>query len=282
MKKKLLLLLAIVIALCGSASAQTALTQTTLAAAMTAGPASGASGITGSYSTTVNLTSATGIQQAVNGQPITFAYIDQELVGILSLVPGQTTIYGVLRGQLGTRAAAHSLGAMVLIEVVSPQFGGFSGSGGFQQADPPGGNGATCVATSTLAYPWVNVLTGAQWLCSPVTGTWTPGFNNPLLFVEGVPNAATVASASALAVPSSFFSVSGSTALTSLTLPVGCGGQSPLAASTVGTCTFGIYSTGTWAVTAGNNIATTCAAQVAGHVSWWYYNPVTQKFGTSC
>lgn len=279
--KKILLGIAILFGLCGNVFAQTALTQTTLAAAITVGTAGGASGITGTYSTTLSLTSATGIQVAVNGQPITFVYIDQELFGVLSLVTGQTTIYNVLRGQLGTRAAAHSLGAMALIQVVSPQFGGYAGSGGFQQTDPPGGNGASCTAASTLAYPWVNVLTGAQWLCSAQTGAWTPGFNNPLLAVSGSPNGATVASvAGATAVPSSFFSVSGTNAITSWTLPTGCAGQSPLAASTVGTCVFAIYPTGIYTTTATNNIANISTA-VVGKVQYWTYNPVTQKFGSS-
>jgi hypothetical protein len=281
MIKRVLLLIAIVCGLSGAAFAQTALTQTTLAAAVTIGTAGGASGISGSYQTTISLTSATGIQVANNGQPITFVYIDQELFGVLSLVTGQTTIYNVLRGQLGTRAAAHSLGAMALIQVVSPQFGGFAGSGGFQQTDPPGGLGASCTAASTLAYPWVNVLTGWQWLCSSVTGSWTPGFNNPLLFVAPAPNGTTVASvAGATAVPSSFFSVSGTNAITSWTLPVGCGGQTPVAAATVGTCVFGIYPTGAFTTTATNNIANATTA-VAGKVMWWTYNPVTQKFGSS-
>jgi hypothetical protein len=278
--KKILLGIAILFGLCGMASAQTALTQTTLASAITVGPAGGASGITGSYSTQLSLTSATGIQVANNGQPITFVYIDQELFGVLTLVPGQTTIYNVLRAQLGTRAAAHSLGAMALIEVVSPQFGGYSGSGGFQQADPPGGNGASCTAANTLAYPWVNVLTGAQWLCSAQTGTWTPSFNNPLLTVAGAPNSGTVASAATMAVPSSFFTVSGTTGFTSFTLPVGCGGQSPLAASTVGTCVFAMYPTGILTTTATNNIANV-AVTVVGKIMYWTYNPVTQKFSSS-
>ena len=279
--KKILLLISIVFGLCGVVSAQTALTQTTLAAAITAGTASGASGITGSYQTQLSLTSATGIQVATNGQPITFVYIDQELFGVLSLVTGQTTIYNVLRGQLGTRVAPHSLGAMALIQVVSPQFGGYSGSGGFQQTDPPGGLGASCTSTNTLAYPWVNVLTGWQWLCSLQTGTWTPGFNNPLLLVAPAPNGATVASvAGATAVPSSFFSVSGTNAITSWTLPVGCGGQTPVATATVGTCVFGVYPTGAYTTTATNNIANASTA-VAGKVQWWTYNPVTQKFGSS-
>lgn len=281
MIKKLAVFLAIVFGLCGLANAQTALTQTTLAQAITVGTAGAGSGLTGTLSTTINLTSATGVQIAFNGQPITFVYIDQELFAVMSLVPGQTTIYNVLRAQWGTRAAAHSLGAMALIETVTPQFGGFSGSGGLETADPPGGLGAGCTSTNTLATPWVNVLTGWQWICSPVTGTWTPGFNNPLLAVAGMPNAATVASvAGSTAVPSSFFSISGTNAITAWTLPTGCGGQSPLATSTVGSCVFAVYPTGAYTTTATGNIANASTA-VVGKVQYWTYNPVTQKFGSS-
>lgn len=281
MMKRILFSIALILGLCGPLYAQTALTQTTLAAAVTVGPAGGASGITGSYSTQLSLTSATGIQVANNGQPITFVYIDQELFGILSLAPGQTTIYNVLRAQLGTRAAAHSLGAMALIEVVSPQFGGFSGSGGFQSTDPPGGLGAACTATNTLATPWVNVLTGAQWICSVQSSTWTAGFNNPLLYVAPIQNGPLSAAASgAQAVPSTVFSLSGTNAISSFTLPVGCGAQSPLAGSTAGTCAFGIIPTGAYTTTATNNIASASTA-VVGHIQWWTYNPVTQKFSSS-
>lgn len=279
--KKLIVFLSILFGLSGSAFAQTALTQTTLAAAVTVGPAGGNSGITGSYSTQLSLTSATGIQLANNGQPITFVYIDQELFGILSLAQGQTTIYNVLRAQQGTRAAAHSIGAMALIQVVTPQFGGYSGSGGLEPSDPPGGLGASCTAANTLVYPWVNIITGAQWLCSAQTGTWTPSFNNPLFFVAGVPNGATVASvAGSTAAPSSFFSVSGTNAITAWTVPVGCGGQTPLTASTVGSCVFAVYPTGAYTTTATNNIANASTA-VVGKVQYWIYNPVTQKFGSS-
>jgi hypothetical protein len=275
--KKILALLAIAFGLAGSSYAQTALTQTTLAAAITVGGAGGGSGQGGgSYNTTLSLTSATGINVANNGQPQTFVYIDQELFGILSAVTGQTTVFNVLRAQQGTRAAVHSLGAMALIQTNAPQT---TGSGGLQASDPPGGNGAACTAANTLLTPWVNIITGAQWICSAQTGTWTPGFNNPLFFVAGAPNGGTLSGAGAVAVPSSMFSVS-TGAITSFTLPVGCAGQTPLAASTVGTCVFAIVPTGSFTSTATGNIANATTA-VIGKIMYWVYDPVTQKFGSS-
>jgi hypothetical protein len=279
--KKLLFSFVIILGLAGIASAQTALTQTTLAAAMQTGPAAGQSGLASgnAYQTVVNVTSNTGINIAVNGQPITFLYVDKELFGVLSQVTGTTTFYNVLRAQQGTLASPHSLGAMVLIQTITPQFGGGAGSGGFQAADPA--FGGSCTAANTLFYPWVNIITGAQWLCSPVTSTWTPSFNNPLFFVALAPNGATVASAAGtVAAPSSAFSVSGALAITAWTVPTGCGGQTPPAASVVGTCTFAIYPTGAFTTTATNNIANATTA-VVGKWMYWTYNPATQKFGSS-
>lgn len=154
-----------------SARAQTALTYTTLSAAQTTGPTGAASGVTGSFQTTVSLASATGITQANNGQPVTFIYVDKELEGIMTVVTGQTTVFNVLRAQGGTKAAPHASGAAAMVEVVTPQFGGFSGSGGFQLTDPPAGN---CVAANTLVTPWVNIITGRQWVCDTVTTDWLP------------------------------------------------------------------------------------------------------------
>ncbi|HUD64652.1 MAG TPA: hypothetical protein VMQ17_08745 [Candidatus Sulfotelmatobacter sp.] len=152
------------------AAAQTTLTQTTLAADMPVGPASLAGGAQGALVTTVNLTSATGVQQAFNGSPITWIYVDTELMGVLTTVPGQTTIFNVQRAQQGTKAAFHKANAVVYIQVGSPQFGGFSGSGGLYLSDPP--IQGSCLASGTLVTPWINVISGTQFLC----GTFvTPG-----------------------------------------------------------------------------------------------------------
>lgn len=271
--KRIALIFAALLAFAGLASAQTALTQTTLAAAITTGPAAQQSGITGAFTTQISLASATGVTTAVNGQPVTFAYIDQELFAILTPAPGQTTIFNVLRAQQGTKASPHSNGAMVLLEVTSPQFGGFAGSGGFQATDPE--LNGTCLSTATLATPWVNIITGAQWVCSPITGTWTPSFNNPLQFSDMVINGATVASvAGTTAVSSSYFSVSGTNAITAWSLPIG------LNATAVGSGAFCIYPTGAYTTTATNNIANASTA-VVGKVQCWYWNPATLKFGSS-
>jgi hypothetical protein len=245
---KLLVLSGLLLLLPSLASAQTSLTQTTLAAAVNVGVAGGASGSnTGFYQTTVSLASATGITVAFNGQPVTYIYVDQELMGIVSLVTGQTTIFNVLRAQQGTKASAHASGQMVLVQTVTPQFGGGTGSGGFQPTDPP--NNGACTAANTLFTPWVNIITAAQWICSPITTTWVPGFNNPLTIVSSKVTTA-VASAAGQVTPSGpLFHITGALAITGFLQPVGCN------TTAVGGCMFMVIPDGTFTWTAANNIA---------------------------
>jgi hypothetical protein len=82
----------------------------------------------------------------------------------------------------------------------------------FQERDPNPGD------LNSAYSPWVNVVTGHQWLYSSVLGAWVPGFNNPL---PAQPTAA-VASAAGLITPSGpLCHVTGALAVTGLTLPVG-------------------------------------------------------------
>lgn len=150
------------------AGAQTTLVQTTLAADQAVGPASLAGGAQGNLSTVVSLTSATGVTQAFNSSTVvTWIYVDGELEGILNALTGQTTIFNVERAQQGTKAGFHKAGAVVYIQIGSPQFGGGAGSGGLYLADPP--YQGSCVGSNTLFTPWINVLTTVQWVC----GTYT-------------------------------------------------------------------------------------------------------------
>lgn len=269
MKKTTILSLFLsVIALCGLSAAQTALTQTTLAAAQSCGPGcSLPSGLGAtSYQTTVSLTSATGVTQAFNGQPVTFFLVDLEVEGIQTLVTGQTTIYNVLRGQMGTKTMAHASGSMVLIQNVTPQFGGFAGSGGLQSTDPP--LGGACTTANTLVTPWVNVITGYQWLCSTITQTWVPGFNNPLQKA----NTAAVASAAGQITPSGpQFHITGALAITGFLVPIGCN------ATTVGGCEFTVIPDAAFTTTATNNIATAVTA-VANLPITWRWDATNSKF----
>lgn len=256
--------------LAGGAYAQTALTQTTLAAAITNGPANLAGGTaTGVFSTQVNFTSATGITQAVNGQPVTYAYVGQELMGILTLAPGQTTIFNVLRAQQSTKASPHPSGEMVLIGNVTPQYGGFSGSGGFQQADPPLNGG--CTGTATGQTPWVNILTTWQWLCSSITNTWVPGYHNPYVGGDDRVTAA-VASAAGLVTPSgTLFHITGALAITGFNIPIGFN------ATAFGGGTFCVIPDGTFTTTTANNIALASTA-VVNKLLCWTWDATNSKF----
>lgn len=252
---KALALVTLLAAFAGSCYAQTALTQTSLSATQSVGSSGSASGLaTTNYQTTVSLTSATGVTTAFNGQPVSIVYIDQEAEGILTLVQGQTTIYNVIRGFMGTKSSAHASGTMVLIGTGSPQFGGYSGSGGLQQTDPPV-NGA-CLSTGTGLTPWVNVISAAQWLCSTVTGTWVPGWNNP--FVPSQQKVTTaVASAAGVILPSGpLFHVTGALAVTGFTVPVGFN------ATAVGGGCFTVIPDALFTWTAAGNIAVAGAAGV--------------------
>lgn len=248
---------------------QTSLTQTTLASAQGIGASGLSSGVTSSYSTTVNLTSATGITASFNGQPVTYIYVDQEVEGILALVTGQTTIFNVLRGQMGTKASPHATANMVLAQVVTPQFGGGAGSGGLQVTDPPF-NGA-CLGTGTVFTPWVNVATQAQWLCSSITGTWVPGFSNP--YVGGMERVtAAVASAAGQITPSGpLFHITGALAITGFLIPVGFN------ATAVGGGQFCVIPDGTFTTTTANNIALASTA-VVNKVLCYTWDATNSKF----
>lgn len=170
-----------------SAGAQTALTQTTLAAA-----------VTSTSNNRVTLTSTTGV--SVN----TLLYIDNEALSVESLVGGGAV--QVQRGANGTRASFHVNGAGVLagpanaFVTVNPQGACTAGSGVF---------GFT---------PVVNVTNGLQFLCG-INGRVAPGFGNTSI----PPNStAAVASAAGVVVPTGpLFHITGALAITGFTLPVG-------------------------------------------------------------
>ena len=264
---KALSLAVVLLALAGFSFAQTSLTQTTLAASISNGPVAAASGLTGSYQTQINLASNAGVTVALNGQPVTFIYVDQELFGVLTQVVGQTTLYNVLRAVQGTKASPHASGTMALIENVQPLLGGYSGSGGFQATDPPF-NGA-CSGPNTLVTPWVNIITAAQWICSTITGTWVPGWNNPLTATS--PHVTTaVASAAGLVTPSGpLFHITGTSAITGFNIPVGFN-----ATAEGGGC-FTVIPDAVFTYTAANNIGLASTGLNAGTAVVVVNQPIT-------
>lgn len=135
----------------GSAFAQlNTLVQTSLSAAITA------------TQTSFAVASATGINapsSTVPGSDLYIADLGQakgELVTVTSL---SSTVVSVRRGAKGTKATAHISGAMVLV-ATAPNW--------FNSTDPMG----SCVTASTYVTPYLNVVNGQQWVCSPITLSW--------------------------------------------------------------------------------------------------------------
>lgn len=236
--RKLASLVVLLAGLTGLAVGQTALSQTTLSAAVS-GP-SLYSGSSPSISGSVTVAACTGVAAPIlPGTPTSILYVGREAMGVLTW-NSSTCSGSVLRGYLGTQAAPHPSGDMVLFGpnyAVTLAQGGNPLPNGFFQQDPPA-NGA-CTPAGTPTTPWVNVLTGAQWLCSTITSTWIPGFVNPLTTIADAPNTA-VASATTIVPSGPLFHLTGTTAVTTITTPVGCD------ATAVGGCEFTvIVDTGT-------------------------------------
>ena len=232
---------------------QATLTQTTLSAAVS-GPA-GYSGTSPTISQLVFLASTTGISAPIlPGTPVSIIYMDREAMGVMTV---NTTLnaVGVIRGYMGTQASPHVNGQMVLVSNVYQTNLGTGGNpipSGLYQNDPP--QGGTCNA-GVPTLPWINVLTGAQWLCSTVSGTWVPGWNNPLS-ASSPGTTTTVASAAGLITPSGpLFRITGSAAVTGFNTATGAmtGFNSTAQGYGCFTIRADTGSTATW--TAANNIA---------------------------
>jgi hypothetical protein len=267
------LVAALILACAGLSHAQTALTQTTLSQAV-----NGPSAYNGNTPTTdqcMTLASVTGISAPIlPGTPVSVIYVDREAFGVFTVNTTSKVVCG-FRGYLSTQAAPHASGAMVL---VAPQYQTNLGVGanivpnGLFSQDPPM-NGA-CTASGTPTTPWVNVLTAAQWLCSPTSSTWVPGFNNPLnpAYMGDMGTSAAATGAQTIAGP--FFRLSGTNAITSFTIPVG------MNATAVGTASFCVNPTGAFTTTATNNIAFASTA-VVGKTLCFTWNAGTSKFSAS-
>jgi len=270
--KSLVAVLALVLACALSASAQQSMIQTTLASAVS-GP-SLYSGTPPNISQTVTLASCTGIAAPIlPGTPSTIIYIDREAMGVF-IINSTSCAATVNRGYLGTQASPHLSGAMVLVApnyAVTLAQGGNPVPNGLFQQDPP--MGSTCTASNTTTTPWVNILTGAQWLCSSVTGGWVAGWNNPYA-TEWSGQTATVAAAAGVLLPSGpTFVVSGSGAITGFTIPLGFN------ATSSGEGCFNIISaTGsTWTWTAAGNIMT-AGTGTAGKMFSFCWSASLSKF----
>jgi hypothetical protein len=271
--KRIASLLVILAGLAGACFGQTSLLQTTLTAAIT-GPA-GYSGTSPSIqSTNICLTSATGIGNPIlPGTPTSVIYIDREALGVWQ-VNTTTGCMTVSRGYLGTQASPHVSGAMVLVAPqyqTTLQYGGNPLPNGLFPNDPP--MGGTCTALSTPATPWVNVLTGAQWICSGLTNTWVAGWNNPYA-TDWTAMTASVASVAGATLPSGpYFTITGSAAVTGWTIPVGFN------ATAIGGGCFNVVggtgNTATWTAAGNISLAGTFTPLKVFSFCW---SPVLSKF----
>lgn len=154
-----------------------------------------------------------------------------------------STAITVTRGRTGIRSGFPS-GSLVL----------FGPPTWFKDYDPSG----SCTAANTFVTPWVNVLTGAQWLCSTITLSWVPGWQNPL------PPGATAAVASvagATAINGPLQHITGTNAITSFTMGVGWNGSG-----------FCVIPDAAFTTTATNNILKASTAVAAKTLCWAYDN----------
>jgi hypothetical protein len=268
--RKVATLLVLLAGLTGLSFGQAALTQTTLASAVS-GP-SFYSGTSQSLSLTVTLAACTGLAGPIlPGTPSSIIYIGREALGVFSLNT-TTCVLNVNRGYLGTQAAPHVSGDMVLYgpnyAVTIAQGGNPVPSGLFQQDAPYGG---TCTAANTPTTPWINVLTGAQWLCSAQTGTWAPGWQNPLSAPATWVQTGTVASAAGAITPSGpYFNISGTAAITGFNIPIGFN-------TILGGC-FTANPTGIWTWTTAGNIATAGTTTAATTPVTFCWNAASSKW----
>lgn len=250
---------------------QNAITQTTLAAAVT-GP-SFYSGTTPTEQTAVSLASVSGISApTLPGTPVSVIYVDREAMGVFA-VNSSTNVVIVKRGYLGTYESPHRSGDMVL---VAPAYNSANGGNpvpsGFYNVDPPFGGSCTALVVPTSL--WLNVLTGAQWLCSTVTNTWVPGFNNQMAGI-GQPVTAAVVAATTITPSGPFFHLTGATVVTTIATPVGCN------ATAVGGCTFSVISdTGTASqLSTGGNLSIAAAiTTVTGKIYTFVWDAANSKW----
>lgn len=200
--------------------------------------------------TNLYVASATGIL-APSGNTQTILYIDREAVFVTGL--NGTTI-SVIRGYSGTRATKHVNAANVLVG--RPDW--------FYSDDPQG----ACTTASTFATPYVNIVGGTQWLCSTVTLQWVPGWGNPGNSSQPIGATTAVASAAGLVTPSGpLFHVTGTSAITGFTVPVGYNGGS-----------FCIIPDAIFTTTAANNIALASTGVVSKRLCYSYDSNAAKPF----
>lgn len=207
----------------------TALTQTTLSASALIS------------ATQINVASATGIVAPTNNfmQRLYVINPNQQRGEIMMVTAVSGTAISVSR--IDGFRQGFLAGAIVVIIPIDISLG--NGLHEFdQQGAPP--------STANAAYtPFINAVTGEQWLYSSVLSAWVPGWNMPGPFG---PTAAVASAAGAVLPTGPLFHVTGTAAITGFTLPVGFTGGS-----------FTVIPDGVFTWTAAGNIALAGTAVVS-------------------
>lgn len=252
MKKTLIIsFLGVFLAFALPGFAQTALTTTSLNAALN------------SSSTTVSLVSATG----VTANNTMLFVLDGNSAGEAMFVNSVSgTSVGVTRGYQGAGyGRAHIKGALVF---VGPPIA-------FNSTEP---NGA-CTAANTLYTPYINIFTAHEWLCSTISLSWVPGFFNT---AEPAGVTTLVASVAGATNPSGpLFHISGTAAITAWgsSTTATSGGMGGSATSTIG-APFCVIPDAAFTTTATNNIAIASTA-VANKILCFTFDQTNKKYVAS-
>ena len=236
---------------------QNLLVQTTLSAAVPAPTAGGQTSLVQVASAT-SITAGLNINATLNSQNLWVLYVDREAMAVVGV---SGTALTVIRGYDSTKATSHVSGQMVLY---GKQAWLYTYDPGSVTGNSGGVSGESCTTASVLVSPWLNIRTGAQWLCSTITKTWVPGFNNPAAYGSAAVTAAHNSSTAAMVVSGPLFHVTGTSAMTSIAIPVGCN------ATAYGGCAFAVIPDAACSFTGGNNIAasTTCVANKTIYFAW--------------
>lgn len=218
-----------------------------------------AAAITTSSATSLRVVSATNI--VANSTILYFedGYGGNPEAVFVNSVSG-TTI-GVTRGYNGTQANPHLTATPVLVGNPTQFF----------QTDPSG----ACTASLSVT-PYVNILTGRQWICSSVLGAWVAGYFNDAKNAGVTTAVASVAGATNPSGP--LFHVTGALAITawgsSTTAGLGAGGAGSTQAIGAQFC---VIPDAAFTTTATNNIALASTA-VINKLLCFTYDSTNKKY----
>lgn len=201
--KNMIKIFALTLAIVTLSYGQTAITKTTISAAMTVGQS------------TIVLASATGVsvQAGAGNEIITGLYVDREFLRVVALVSGTT--YSVQRGQGSSRQTAHASGAVVWI---GPLRNGPFIPGAIPETSEVSGG---CTQANESYTARIYIVSGNRYTCMGIApaGQWAL-VSSPHRPVLG----AVVASPAGLLTPSgTVFHISGTNAITGFVLPPGWG-----------------------------------------------------------